>query len=160
MRVAKRELILEEETRTLSVFRHIVGTIPRDDPWWAIMQRYVHYMATKVDALGGNASTVNDNPDGSGRPVDPQGPDDDDCGCCCEDDDDCSDDRHNESGKKECEGFIGHVCAVHYRSDGKFDGFTLQSCGIAGKEKTGEEKRFIKSDEDGVEKVVVSKERK
>jgi uncharacterized RDD family membrane protein YckC len=35
------------------------------------MQRYVHHLGLKVDALGGTASTVYPNPDGSGRPYDP-----------------------------------------------------------------------------------------
>lgn len=48
MRVAKRELILGEETRALSVFSYIAGTIPRGDRWWEIMQRYVQYIADKA----------------------------------------------------------------------------------------------------------------
>jgi len=69
--VSKAELILEEETRTLSVFKHIISTIPTDNRWYSLMKRYVHHLGLKVDALGGDAGAVHPNPDGSGRPYDP-----------------------------------------------------------------------------------------
>ncbi len=66
--VSKAELILDEEIRTLSVFKHILTKIPTENRWYPIMQRYVHHIGVKVDALGGDASAVHPNPDGSGRP--------------------------------------------------------------------------------------------
>jgi hypothetical protein len=84
--VSKAELILAEEA---SVFRHIVTTIPTDNRWYKLMQMYVSHLGVKVDALGGDSKTIQGNPDGSGRPYDP---DSDGCGCgdrkckckCCE----------------------------------------------------------------------------
>lgn len=69
--VSKAELILDEELRSLSVFKHIVTTIPTDNRWYPLMRRYVHHLGTKVDALGGDAASVHPNPDGSGRPYHP-----------------------------------------------------------------------------------------
>jgi hypothetical protein len=69
--VSKAELILDEEIRSLSVLKHIVTTIPTGNRWRPLMQRYVHHLGLRVDALGGHADTVYPNPDGSGQPYDP-----------------------------------------------------------------------------------------
>jgi len=153
MKVSKRELILEEETRTLSVFKHIVSQIPQDDRWSEIMRRYVHYMGTKVDALGGDASDVHGNPNGSGRPYEPV--DDKDCTCC----DDLSEDS-SEGDCKEHASYIGHVCTVHYNGDGQFVGFAVKLCAKPkkGKSEKGDVK-FFKSWKRDVEKVVVEARR-
>ncbi|HEV2733665.1 MAG TPA: hypothetical protein VGV85_02465, partial [Longimicrobiaceae bacterium] len=66
--VSHAEMILEEEERTLSVMRHIATSIPPENRWYPIFQRYLHGLARRVDALGGDASTVHGNPDGSGNP--------------------------------------------------------------------------------------------
>jgi hypothetical protein len=155
MKVSKRELILEEETRTLSVFKHIVSRIPRDDRWWEIMQRYVYYMGSKVDALGGDASTVHGNPNGSGRPYDPNAPSDEkDCTCCV---DDSGDDDHHCTDHGT---YIGHVCTVHYGGDGHFVGFAVKLCAKPGKG-TGEkgDVKFFRSSKRDLEKVVVEAQR-
>jgi hypothetical protein len=75
--VSSAGLILPEEIRTLSVFKHIATTIPPDNRWYPLILRYVHHLGVKVDALGGDSSGVHPNPDGSGRPYEPptkQGP--------------------------------------------------------------------------------------
>lgn len=69
--VSKAELILSEEMRSLSVLKYIASTIPTDDRWYPLMQRYVHGLGLKVDALGGDAKTVHPNPNGSGQPYTP-----------------------------------------------------------------------------------------
>jgi hypothetical protein len=71
--VSKAELIVDEEIRTLSVFKHILTTIPTDNRWYPLIQRYVHHLGVKVDALGGDADSVHPNPDGTGRPYTPPG---------------------------------------------------------------------------------------
>jgi hypothetical protein len=70
--VTKAELILGEEIRSLSVLKHIANTIPEENRWYSLMQRYVHHLGLRVDALGGDAKAVHPNPDGSGRPYDPR----------------------------------------------------------------------------------------
>lgn len=69
--VSKAELILEQEKRDLSVFKHILSTIPPDNRWYPLWQRYVYLTGQRVDALGGKADDVHPNPHGSGRPYDP-----------------------------------------------------------------------------------------
>jgi hypothetical protein len=100
IKVSKAELILTEEARTLSVFKHILTTIPIDNRWYPIMQRYVHHISTKVDALGGNAESIYGNPNGSGKSYDPHG---------------------------ECAVFAGKVCELHYDCEERFIGFTAET---------------------------------
>lgn len=69
--VSKAELILDDEIRNLSVFKHILTTVPTDNRWYPLMQRYVHHLGLKVNALGGSAGSIHPNPNGSGQPYDP-----------------------------------------------------------------------------------------
>lgn len=69
--VGKASGILEDEERTLSVMKHIATKIPTWDRWYPIFQQYVHGLGVKVDALGGDSSSVHPNPDGSGNPYVP-----------------------------------------------------------------------------------------
>jgi hypothetical protein len=71
--VSKAALILEEEERALSVLRHIATTIPPANRWYDIFKLYLDHLSAKVDALGGDPSTVHPNPDGSGNPYVPPG---------------------------------------------------------------------------------------
>lgn len=116
--VSKAELILDDELRTLSVFKHIVTTIPTDNRWYPLMQRYVHHMGLRVDALGGDATTVHGNPDGSGRPYDPRG-------------DRPGTEPGGDGGDKPGVGrgsYTGVVRDMHYDCHGRFVGFVLESC--------------------------------
>lgn len=72
--VSKAELILEEETSALSVLKHIGTTIPFSNHWYPIFQKYLHGLSAKLDALGGDSSSVHPNPDGSGQPYVPPRP--------------------------------------------------------------------------------------
>ncbi len=114
--VLKSELIVTEAERTLSVFKHIVATIPTDNRWYPLMQRYVHHMGLKLNALGGNADKVHGNPDGSGRPYDPR-------------DDQPKPDPRGEFPKADRASFTGLVHDIYYDCDGRFLGFTIESCG-------------------------------
>lgn len=69
--VGKAELILDREVRTLSLMKHIATSIPTGNRWYPIFQRYLHGLSGRVNALGGDASTVHANPDGSGTPYTP-----------------------------------------------------------------------------------------
>ena len=113
--VSKAELILDEEVRTLSVFKHIITTIPADNRWYPLMQRYVHHLGLKVDALGGDARNTLPNPDGSGRPYDPRG----------------GQAGETPTGDKPGawrESFTGLVHEILYDCHGRFIGFGLESC--------------------------------
>lgn len=74
--VSKAELIVEDEKRTLSVLKHIASTIPPNDRWYPIFQRYLGGLGRRFTALGGgDPATVHGNPDGSGDPyVPPRAP--------------------------------------------------------------------------------------
>jgi Domain of unknown function (DUF1929) len=114
--VSKAELILDEEIQNLSVLKHIVTTIPADNRWYNLMKRYVHHLGLKVDALGGDSKEVYPNPDGSGRPYNPQQeqpgnyPDTDQPGA-----------GH--------ESHTGLVREILYDCHGRFVGFVIESCG-------------------------------
>ena len=107
--VSKAELILGEEVRTLSVLKHVLNTIPTDNRWYPLMQRYVHNHGLKVDELGGDAAAVHPNPDGSGRPYDPD------------------EDQPGPRPGPTKESFSGLVQDILYEGD--FTGFVMESCG-------------------------------
>ena len=69
--ISSAPLIVDDTARTLSVFKHILSTIPPTNRWHPLIQRYVHGLGLKLDGLGGNAGDVHGNPDGSGRPYEP-----------------------------------------------------------------------------------------
>lgn len=52
--VSKAELLLADEERTLSVFRHIAQFIPENDRWYPIFQRYLGHLADRVRGFGGD----------------------------------------------------------------------------------------------------------
>jgi len=64
-------LILDREVRTLSIMKHIATTIPSTNRWYPIFLRYLKGLSDRVDALGGDSTTVHANPDGSGLPYVP-----------------------------------------------------------------------------------------
>lgn len=70
--ISTAALIVEDTARTLSVFKHILSTIPPTNRWHPLIQRYVHGLGLKLDGLGGSAADTQGNPDGSGRPYEPQ----------------------------------------------------------------------------------------
>lgn len=53
----KSEMLIPEE-RNLSFFRWIQETIPATSRWYPVFQRYIAQLAGRVNALGGNASTI------------------------------------------------------------------------------------------------------
>ncbi len=69
--VSNATLLVDEESRTLSVLKHILTKIPTSDRWHPIFLRYLKGQADKVDALGGDSSSIHGNPDGSGDPYVP-----------------------------------------------------------------------------------------
>lgn len=120
--VSKAELIVDNEMRDLSVLKHVLTTIPADNRWYPLMQRYVHHIGSKVDALGGDSKTVHGNPDGSGRPYDPKGrPSDDDSGTP----------GGQTPDSPGVAAFTGLVREMIYDCDGRFVGFELEACGVS-----------------------------
>ena len=131
IQVSKAELILDEEARNLSVFKHILSTVPTENRWYPLMQRYVHHFGLKVDALGGDSSAVHPNPDGSGRPYDPH-------------QEELGQDKDKpDKGREE---FTGLVRDIFYDCHGRFEGIELESCGSV---------RLYKGCEPKLEEVVI-----
>jgi glutaminase-like protein len=76
--VHTKEVILEPEVRLLSVLRWIRQSIPENDRWHRVFERYVEQTAGRVDALGGYSDDVLPSPSGVDvtlrlRILDPQG---------------------------------------------------------------------------------------
>ena len=120
--VSKAELILNDELRSLSVLKYVATTIPTDNRWYPLMQRYVHHLGAKVDALGGDSKSVHPNPDGSGRPYDPRAVPQQptpETG---------TDPRAPEAGR---DSYTGLVTNIYYDCHGRFEGFELESCGTS-----------------------------
>ena len=67
--VTKAALILDREIRDYSILQHIGQTIPSTNRWYPIFLRYLAFLGERVDALGGDSSSVHPNPDGSGKPM-------------------------------------------------------------------------------------------
>ena len=134
--VSKAELILERETRDLSVLRYILAGIPTDNRWYPLMQRFVHHLGLKVDALGGDSRAVHPNPDGSGRPYDPR---------------DAQQPPDKESppageGAEDRDVFVGRVSEILYDCAGHLSGFVLKSC---------DEQRRFNACEKGLEELLL-----
>ncbi|QLH07183.1 LodA/GoxA family CTQ-dependent oxidase [Nitrosopumilus ureiphilus] len=58
--------LLKDEIRKLSVLRHIEKSIPSDDHWHSIFQRYTEQVAERVKLFGGNPIVIKPSPDGDG----------------------------------------------------------------------------------------------
>ena len=65
--VSSATLILPEEERTLSVFKHIAAAIPAGDLWKPIFERQIAGLSDKVRDLGGDPDAVTASPDGDGK---------------------------------------------------------------------------------------------
>jgi hypothetical protein len=64
--VRTKEVIVVRETRLLSVLRWILRSVPTDNRWYPVFSRYVDLVGDRVGGLGGDPSTVEPSPDGSG----------------------------------------------------------------------------------------------
>jgi hypothetical protein len=63
--VGTRDTILPEEERTLAVLRHIALSIPAENRWFPVFNRYVGSIADRVRGLGGDPDLVKPSPDGT-----------------------------------------------------------------------------------------------
>jgi hypothetical protein len=71
VRVSPAAALLAEEERTLAVMRHIAGSIPVQDRWYPVFERFVGQIADRVRAFGGDPDKVLPSPDDSGVPERP-----------------------------------------------------------------------------------------
>ena len=109
--VRTKEVMVERDTRLLSVLRWILQSIPTDDRWYQVFSRYVDLMGDRVGALGGDPDYVEPSPDGSGG-VRGEG-----------------DGGDHGTGEERRHHFDGKITGIIYDCFGDFEGFVLDCCG-------------------------------
>jgi hypothetical protein len=62
--ISSRVLLLDDETRLLSVLRWILGRVPQHDRWYLPFKRYVGEIGERVGGFGGDPSSVEPDPNG------------------------------------------------------------------------------------------------
>jgi hypothetical protein len=62
--VTKAEQMLPPEMNTLAIKKWVFGNISSNDRWYPVLQRYVSYVASRVDGLGGNSASIQPSPQG------------------------------------------------------------------------------------------------
>jgi hypothetical protein len=105
--VSTREVILFPEENTLAILKWRLQAMSPANRWYPVLQRYISYVAARVDGLGGNSSEIK--PSLQGVPV---------VGIYKE--------KREQTGK---------VCEVMYDCFGDFEGFILSSCSDSCSEK-------------------------
>jgi hypothetical protein len=65
--VSTSERIRPEEERSLSVLKHIAGTIKPSSRWYAVFQRYLAVLNDKVRGVGGSPADID--PSTTGEPT-------------------------------------------------------------------------------------------
>ena len=64
--VRTKQVILEPEERTYSVLKYIEQTIPHENRWYPVFEKYVGVIGDRVKAMGGDPTRIRPSPDGSG----------------------------------------------------------------------------------------------
>ena len=98
--VRTREVMLVPEERLLSVLKWIQLSIPPNDRWFLVFNRYVEQIGDRVRALGGNPDEILPSPAGQFEPQKPP--------------------------VERC--LTGKVCEVVFDCWGDFEGFVLDAC--------------------------------
>ncbi len=62
--VAHEDVLLAPEENTLAILKWRLSVMPRNDRWYPVLERYVSYIAARVDGFGGNAGGVAPSPHG------------------------------------------------------------------------------------------------
>ena len=96
--------ILPQFRRNLSLIKHIALSIPLENRWHPIFQRYISELGDRVRALGDNPDEIQPTPTGSGR----------------------LDKESNPDAKQKK--YTGKICQITYDCFGEFEGFVLDTC--------------------------------
>jgi hypothetical protein len=67
--VSVKEVMLEPEERLLAILRWIQLSVPPQDRWYAVFNRYVEQIAERVAGLGGDPSEIGPSPTGELEPT-------------------------------------------------------------------------------------------
>jgi hypothetical protein len=109
--VRTKQTILESEERTYSVLKYIEQTIPHENRWYPVFERYVGVIGDRVKALGGDPTKIRPSPDGSGVHPEPHtGPK-----------------PTPRPGSEVTVRFTGKVDGIVYDRFGDFEGFVLET---------------------------------
>jgi cell division septation protein DedD len=109
--VRTKQTLLEPEERTYSVLKYIEQTIPHENRWYPVFEKYVGVIGDRVKALGGDPTRIRPSPDGSGVHPEPQtGP---------------KPTPHH--GSEVRLRFTGKVDGIVYDRFGDFEGFVLET---------------------------------
>jgi len=107
IQVKEAEELLPGFIHKLAVLKHIALSIPEDNRWYPVFQRYLAELGDRVRAFGGDPEAVRPNPHGTGgRPG--------------------GDGDGRDEGTRLCA--TGEVTALHYGCCGGLEGFTLSDC--------------------------------
>jgi hypothetical protein len=109
--VRTKQTLLEPEERTYSVLKYIEQTIPHENRWYPVFEKYVGVIGDRVKALGGDPTRIRPSPDGSGVHPEPQtGPK-----------------PTSQHGSEVRVRFTGKVDGIVYDRFGDFEGFVLET---------------------------------
>jgi hypothetical protein len=97
--VTTKEVILFPEENTLAILKWRLQSMSPTNRWYPVLQRYVSYIAARVDGLGGDSTTIA--PSLQGVPA------------------------KGEGRRGDRIGYTGKVCGLVYDRFGDFEGFLL-----------------------------------
>ena len=110
--VRTKQTLLEPEERTYSVLKYIEQTIPHENRWYPVFEKYVGVIGDRVKALGGDPTRIRPSPDGSGVHPEPQTGDRS---------------RLRTTAATVRLRFTGKVDGIVYDRFGDFEGFVLET---------------------------------
>jgi hypothetical protein len=100
--VTTKEVMLSPEENTLAIMKWRLQSMRASNRWYPVLQRYISYVAARVDGLGGDANKIPPSPNGA-----PVG---------------------GKAGDKETLTYSGKVPEVVFDCFGEFEGFALECC--------------------------------
>lgn len=100
--VTTGEVMLRPEENTLAIMKWRLQQLAPSNRWVPVLQRYIGYIAARIDGLGGDSTSILPSP--NGVPVK----------------------GHDKTHKHE---FTGKVCEVIFDCSGDFEGFVIGDCG-------------------------------
>jgi hypothetical protein len=102
--VATGDTLLVDEENTLAIMKWRLQQMEPSNRWYPVLQRYVSYLAGRVDGLGGDSNAIAPSPNG----VSP-----------------------GQLAKATVHEYTGKVCEVIFDCFGDFEGFVLCDCDVA-----------------------------
>jgi hypothetical protein len=99
--VTTREVMLRPEENTLAIMKWRLAQLAPGNRWRPVLERYIGYIAARIDGLGGDSTSIEPSP--NGVPV-----------------------TGIDHGKEQ--EFSGRVCQILFDCFGEFEGFVLSDC--------------------------------